>query len=44
MSFAQGPDNLLPYEIYGMLRIDRTVRDRLPFTYSGEVPLSMTTQ
>jgi len=44
MSFTQGPDNLLPYEIYGMLRMDRTVRDPIAFTYRGETPISMTTQ
>ena len=44
MSFTQGPDNLLPYEIYGMLRMDRTVRDPIAFTYRGETPISMKTQ
>lgn len=42
MSFVQGPENKLPYEIYGMLRMDRTVRDPISFTYRGETPISMT--
>jgi LEA14-like dessication related protein len=44
MSFVQGPDNKLPYEIYGMLRMDRTVRDPIAFNYKGETPISMTSQ
>jgi len=42
MSFVEGPDNTLPYEIYGMLRLDRTVRDPIPFTFRGQTPLSTT--
>ena len=42
MSFVEGPDNTLPYEIYGMLRLDRTVRDPIAFTFRGRTPISTT--
>jgi LEA14-like dessication related protein len=44
LSFVQGPDNLLPYEIYGTLRLDRTVRDPIPFSFRGQTPISTTSQ
>jgi LEA14-like dessication related protein len=44
MSFVEGPDNQLPYEIYGTLRLDRTVRDPIPFTFRGQTPISVTSQ
>jgi LEA14-like dessication related protein len=44
MSFVQGPDNLLPYEIYGTLKLDRTVRDPIPFSSRGQTPISTTSQ
>jgi LEA14-like dessication related protein len=42
LSFVQGPANSLPYEIYGNLTLDRTFQNTLPFSFSGQVPLSMT--
>ena len=42
LSFVQGPENTLPYEIYGTIQLDRRLREPLPFSASGEVPLVMT--
>lgn len=42
LSFVQGPENTLPYEIYGTVELDRRFREPLPFSASGEVPLVMT--
>ncbi len=41
-AFTRGPTNLLPYEIYGKITIDRRpkVKGELPFTFSGDVPLT----
>ncbi|HZF28113.1 MAG TPA: LEA type 2 family protein [Gammaproteobacteria bacterium] len=36
----QGPANALPYEIFGNVILDRRFENRVPFTASGEVPLS----
>jgi LEA14-like dessication related protein len=42
LAFVQGPANALPYEIYGDLTLDRRLPNVLPFSASGEVPLSTT--
>ena len=44
MSFVEGPENLLPYEIYGTVTLDRTVRDPFRFTVRGETPLVLADQ
>ena len=40
---VQGPANALPYEIFGNVVLDRRFENLLPFTATGEVPLSMRT-
>jgi LEA14-like dessication related protein len=42
MSFVQGPENALPYEIYGEVYLDRRNRQPLQFSARGAVPLVMT--
>lgn len=42
MSFVQGPENTLPYEIYGEVYLDRRGRQPLQFSAQGQVPLVMT--
>jgi LEA14-like dessication related protein len=42
MSFVQGPENALPYEIYGEVYLDRRSRQPLQFSTRGAVPLVMT--
>jgi hypothetical protein len=42
LSFVQGPENTLPYEIYGTVTLDRRLREPLRFSSSGQVPLVMT--
>ena len=42
MSFVQGPENALPYEIYGEVYLDRRSRQPLQFSTRGQVPLVMT--
>jgi LEA14-like dessication related protein len=44
MSFVEGPENLLPYEIYGTVTLDRTVRDPFRFNARGETPLVLADQ
>jgi LEA14-like dessication related protein len=44
MSFVQGPENALPYEIYGEVYLDRRSRQPLQFSARGEVPLTMTAE
>jgi hypothetical protein len=44
LSFVQGPDNTLPYEIYGKVTLDRKRIDPMSFSASGQVPLVMTTE
>jgi hypothetical protein len=44
LSFVQGPENTLPYEIYGKVTLDRRRIDPLSFSASGQVPLVMTGQ
>jgi len=41
-AFTRGPANTLPYEIYGKVTLDRRpkVKSELPFTASGDVPLT----
>jgi LEA14-like dessication related protein len=41
-AFTRGPTNLLPYEIYGKVTIDRRPKAKAetPFTSSGDVPLT----
>jgi len=41
---VQGPANALPYEIFGNVILDRTFQNQLPFTATGEVPLSMSSE
>ena len=42
LSFAQGPGNAIPYEIYGTVTLDRRRLDPLRFGSSGQVPLLIT--
>jgi LEA14-like dessication related protein len=42
MSFVQGPENTLPYDIYGEVYLDRRNRQPLVFSAQGQVPLVMT--
>jgi LEA14-like dessication related protein len=42
LSFVQGPENALPYEIYGSVHLDRRLREPLQFNTRGQVPLVMT--
>lgn len=44
MAFVQGPENTLPYEIYGEVYLERRRLDPLQFSTSGQVPLVMTGQ
>ena len=39
LAFVEGPDNTLPYEIYGVVTLDRRLR-QLPFSARGLVPLA----
>jgi len=39
MSLAQGPENLLDYEIHGTLTLDVRLREPLGFYHRGQVPL-----
>jgi LEA14-like dessication related protein len=41
-SFVQGPENSLPYQIYGEVYLDRRGREPLRFIANGQVPLMMT--
>lgn len=43
LAVVQGPADALPYEIFGNVVLDRRFQNRLPFSFSGEVPLSMNT-
>jgi hypothetical protein len=44
LSFVQGPENTLPYEIYGKVTLERKMIDPLSFSATGEVPLVMTSE
>ena len=44
LSFAEGPENTLSYEIYGLLRLDRTLRDPIPFSVRGRVPIAVSSE
>jgi LEA14-like dessication related protein len=39
-SFTQGPNNALPYELFGRLTLGRSQIAPIPFTHRGEVPLA----
>lgn len=39
-AIASGPDHALPYAIFGNLFLPRRVNNTLPFSRSGEVPLT----
>jgi hypothetical protein len=41
LSFVQGPENTLPYEIYGKVTLDRRKMQPLSFSARGAVPLVM---
>jgi hypothetical protein len=41
LSFVQGPENALPYEMFGRVTIDRARSEPMTFGNSGQVPLSM---
>lgn len=43
LAVVQGPSDALPYEIFGNVVLARRFQNRLPFAFSGEVPLSMST-
>lgn len=40
LAVVQGPDNAIPYEVNGVLRIASGLERRARFSYSGRVPLS----
>jgi LEA14-like dessication related protein len=40
-SFTSGPSNSLSYAIYGKITLDRRMKGVLPFSYSGDVPLTL---
>jgi hypothetical protein len=42
LSFTQGPENAIPYELYGRVTLDRALKEPIPFTARGLVPLAMT--
>lgn len=42
LSFVQGPENALPYEMFGRVTLDRARSEPLAFSSSGQVPLVMT--
>jgi hypothetical protein len=42
LSFVQGPENALPYEIHGTVTLDRGFREPFTFNTRGQVPLVMT--
>ena len=44
MSFVEGPENMLAYEFYGTVTLDRSVRDPFRFSLRGEAPLVLTDQ
>lgn len=44
LSFVEGPENTLAYEIYGSVKLDRRLREPLPFSARGEAPLVMTVE
>jgi hypothetical protein len=44
MSFVEGPENMLPYEMYGTVTIDRRLRDPFRFSERGQVPLVLPDQ
>ena len=44
LSFVQGPESTLPYELYGKVTLDRRMIDPLSFSTSGHVPLVMTSE
>ena len=44
LSFVQGSANTLPYEIYGRVTLERRMLKELPFSVSGEVPLSIASE
>jgi hypothetical protein len=41
LSFVQGPENALPYEMFGRITLERARNEPVTFGNSGEVPLSM---
>jgi hypothetical protein len=41
LSFVQGPDNALPYELFGKVTLDRWRMEPLQFSAHGLVPLVM---
>lgn len=40
LAVVQGPDNAIPYDLNGVIRIQGALERRVPFSYSGRVPLS----
>lgn len=41
LSFVQGPESALPYEIYGRVTLNRRMLKELPFATQGVAPLAM---
>ena len=39
-AFTQGPDNSLPYELFGRFTLGRALGNPIPFTHRGQVPLA----
>jgi hypothetical protein len=44
MSFVEGPENMLAYEIYGTITLERKLRDPFRFSARGQAPLVLTDQ
>jgi len=44
LSFVEGPDNLLSYEIYGRVNLQRGLNRELAFGITGRAPLTTTTE
>jgi LEA14-like dessication related protein len=41
LAFVQGPENTIPYEIYGTITLDRRRLNPLHFSNTGQIPLAM---
>lgn len=44
LSFVQGPENALPYELFGRVTLDRALKEPITFSTRGQVPLAMTSE
>jgi LEA14-like dessication related protein len=44
LSFVQGPENALPYELYGRVTLERALKEPIAFSARGLVPLAMNSE